>query len=104
MLRILDVMIEALSIAAPMIEAIERRDPDLARQMRRSGPSVANNIAEGSGYTGRLRQLRYRNALGSAREFRASMQCAIAMRYVTPNEALFAKLLHVINVLVRVTC
>jgi len=49
MLRIHDDMLQAITIMRPMLSAIERRDSDLARQLRRCASSVVLNLAEGSG-------------------------------------------------------
>ena len=81
MLRIYDVAIQTLEEMRPAIEVIERRDRDLARQMRRAASSVVLNIAEGSGSSGGTRRERYRNALGSAREVVACIDVARAWRY-----------------------
>jgi four helix bundle protein len=82
MLRIYDDMLDALRVMRPMASAIDKRDPDLARQLRRASSSVALNLAEGSGSCGRLRTARYRTALGSARETLACLQVAEACGYV----------------------
>jgi hypothetical protein len=66
MLRIYDDMLGAIATMRPLIAAIERRDADLARQLRRPASSVVLNIAEGSGSFGGVRSARYRTALGSA--------------------------------------
>ena len=76
MLRIHDVMLDALRTMRPALAAIQRNDSDLARQLRRAASSVALNLAEGSGSAGGVRQVRYRTALGSARETLSCLQVA----------------------------
>ena len=61
---------------------IGRRDRDLEDQIRRAASSVALNIAEGSGSFGKMRTVRYRTALGSARETLACLRVAEAFGYV----------------------
>ena len=82
MLRIYDVVIEAMGEMRPVISQIERRDADLARQMRRAFSSVALNLAEGAGVRGGLRKARYETALGSMQEVMACVDVARAMGYV----------------------
>jgi four helix bundle protein len=105
MLRIYDVMLDAIALIAPLIKAIERHDRNLANQMQRAASSVALNIAEGSGSSGGVRTARYRTALGSARETVCGLQVAERARYIAqiPRE-LIAKMNHVIGTLVRVAC
>jgi four helix bundle protein len=104
MLRIHSVMLEVLRDARSAIAAIEKHDSDLARQMRRAGTSVVLNLAEGSGSTGGVRRVRYRTALGSARETKACLEAAEALGYIARIEpSVSAGLLHVTNVLVRIT-
>jgi hypothetical protein len=57
MLRIYGVVLGVVKDARPVIEAIERKDPDLARQMRRAVSSVALNISEGMYSRGKNRAL-----------------------------------------------
>ena len=82
MLRIYEDMLAALKMMRGMVAAIEKRDPDLGRQLRRASSSVALNMAEGSGSFGGIRTARYRTALGSARETIACLEVAEAYGYV----------------------
>ncbi len=82
MLRIYDEMPDVLRAIRGAIETIDKRDADLARQLRRAASSVVLNIAEGSGSVGRLRTARYRTALGSARETLACLRVGEALGYV----------------------
>lgn len=66
MLRIHETAIALLREVMPAIREIERSDPDLAGQIRRSVMSTPLNIAEGSERVGKRRGLHYRIALGSA--------------------------------------
>jgi four helix bundle protein len=103
MLRIHDVMLDAITTMLPMIRAIERHDRDLASQLRRAASSVALNIAEGSGSSGGMRTARYRTALGSARETTSCLLVAQRFGYVDAMPgALVAAMNHVIGTLVRV--
>jgi four helix bundle protein len=88
--------------AGSVAEVIERRDGDLARQMRRAVVSVALNTAEGMGNTAGHKRQRYQTALGSAREVLACIHVAQALRYIEQVEAaLLDRLDHVIATLVR---
>ena len=72
----------ALLELGPFLKRIERRDRDLARQLRRAGASVHLNVAEGNGLTGGNRRIRFRTAVGSAREVIACAEVAVAFTYV----------------------
>ena len=103
MLRIHDDMLDALRLMRGLIAAIERRDADLARQLRRAASSVVLNLAEGSGSFGRVRTARYRTALGSARETLSCLRVAEALGYVEAvPDALLACMDRVVGTLVRV--
>ena len=104
MFRIYDSMIQALGLLRVELPRIERFDNDLARQLRRAAASVALNIGEGSGSSGGVRTMRFRTALGSARETNACLDVAIALGYLDGvDPALRTKLDHVIGGLVRLT-
>jgi four helix bundle protein len=103
MLRIHDVMLEAIGAMRPMIGAIERRDRDLASQLRRAASSVVLNVGEGSGSFGGVRTQRYRTALGSARETVSCPLVAQRLGYIEAvPEGLVATMNRVIGTLVRV--
>ncbi|MGD0526258.1 MAG: four helix bundle protein [Polyangiaceae bacterium] len=103
MLRIHDVMLEAIGAMRPMIGAIERRDRDLASQLRRAASSVVLNVGEGSGSFGGVRTQRYRTALGSARETVSCLLVAQRLGYIEAvPEGLVATMNRVIGTLVRV--
>ena len=103
MLRIYSNMLEALRLMRGVVAAIERRDADLARQLKRAGSSVLLNLAEGSGSAGGVRMARYRTALGSARETLACLETAEAWDYVRglPDD-LVARINRVVGTLVRI--
>ena len=103
MLRIHDDMLCVIRTLRQPLGSIDRRDPDLARQLRRAASSVVLNLAEGSGSFGRNRTARYRTALGSARETLACLDVAEAFGYVDalPSE-LHVLMNRVIGTLVRV--
>ena len=102
MLRIYDVVIEAIGDMRPVMQEIARRDQDLARQMRRAFSSVALNLAEGAGVRGGLRKARYETALGSMREVIACVDVARAMGYVRHvDDVAMAKMHRVVAALVK---
>ena len=102
MLRIYDVILEVVAELRPVIEQLERRDADLARQMRRAASSVALNTAEGMFSQGKNRGARYHNALGSMRETLACVEVGTALGYVEGiDEGLHDQIRKVIGTLVR---
>jgi four helix bundle protein len=102
MLRIYSVVLEMVGDAGRIAESIERRDSDLARQLRRAAASVALNTAEGMGNTSGHKRQRYQTALGSAREVIACVDVAKALRYIgTVDVATLDRMQHVVATLIR---
>lgn len=101
MLRIYPVILEMLRELRPVLAAIERRDGDLARQLRRAAPSVALNTAEGMGSRAGHRTERYGTALGSARETLACLDVAEALYGIVAAPSLRQRLDHIVGTLVR---
>ena len=103
MLRIYAVVLQLLGELQPLVGRIERRDRDLARQLRRCSASIALNLAEGMYSRGNNRQARYHNALGSARETLACLEVAEHCRYLSSVGPSPATLRHIIGTLVKLT-
>jgi four helix bundle protein len=68
-----DLALQAALALRPLLDPINRRDPDLCRQIRRAASSVAMCLDEGSQRTGRDRFHLYRVAAGSAAGYRDSL-------------------------------
>ncbi len=82
MLKVCGEVLEVVRGLREAMGAIERRDADLARQMRRAAASVALNVAEAQGSRGRNGALRFSTALGSMRETKACLDVALAMGHI----------------------
>ncbi len=101
MLNIYGTILEVIAELRPVIGQIERRDADLARQMRRAASSVALNTAEGMYSRGKNRAARYHNALGSMQETLACIQVGEALGYVSIDEGLVDRIRKITGTLVR---
>ena len=88
MLRVYDEVLGVVRELRGTIGEIERRDADLARQMRRAICSVALNIAEANGSRGRNRQARFATALGSMRETLSCLDVGEALGYIERDTAI----------------
>jgi four helix bundle protein len=84
MFRVYSESLEIIRSLRDVISAFEKRDPDLARQLRRASSSVALNIAEANGSRGRNRGARFHTALGSLRETLSCVEVGHALGYVDP--------------------
>jgi four helix bundle protein len=83
--QVLDVVIEAIEVLAPVVAQIRRHDRGLAEQLRRALSSVALNAAEGNHSQGGHRIARFSTAAGSNAESRAALRVAVAWGYVNPK-------------------
>src|SRR5690349_25048337 len=73
----LDNALQLPAAMAPLMARVKAGNADLADQIIRAVNSVALNVLEASGRTGRDRSYRYRIALGSAKEVVAGMKLAV---------------------------
>lgn len=92
MLRVYREVLELIRLLREVLGEIERRDPDLGRQLRRALPSVALNIGEANGSRGRNRGARFHTALGSMRETMAGLEVAEALGYIQTDPAILARI------------
>jgi len=79
--------IEIAQLARPLLAIIQRKDHDLASQLRRAINSIALNVAEAQGNAGGNTRVRYESALGSLYETQAGVLLAVAWGYVSRAEA-----------------
>ena len=85
------VALEAIRKLRPVVEKVQRRDRDLADQLRRAASSVVLNVAEAQGTRGGNRRLRFETALGSATEASSALEVAVAWGYVAKQEIVEAE-------------
>jgi four helix bundle protein len=84
---IIEHALQIATLARPLVEAIQRRDRDLASQLRRAVSSIALNSAEAQGNAGGNSRVRLESALGSLYEAQAGIRLAIAWGYFSPAAA-----------------
>jgi four helix bundle protein len=98
------VVLEVVRDVAPIAKNIERKDGDLARQMRRACSSVALNVSEGMYSRGKNRGARYHTAMGSMRETLSCIEVGRAMGYVDDvDAALLGRIDHVLGTLYKLS-
>lgn len=100
-MRIYQLSIEMNQKLAPLARQIERHDRDLLRQLKRAAASVSLNIAEARGTQGGNRELRFKTALGSAREVQACLDVARAWGYLDSTAAAVDSVDHMIAMLFK---
>lgn len=86
----------AVALGAALVK-LARKDPDLARQLRRAVASVPLNLAEGACRMGKDRMHHYRIAAGSAAEAMSALTLALGWGHLAagdlePSEALADRL------------
>jgi four helix bundle protein len=77
----LEVALQMVAIVRPVIEAVDRRDKDLARQMRKCTTSVPSNLAEGNRRRGKDRLHLWDVSLGSADELGVQLRVTRSWQY-----------------------
>ena len=82
---ILEHALEIATQARPLVEAIARKDRDLASQVRCAISSIALNAAEGRGAVAGNSRLRFETALGSLYEAQAGIRLAVAWGYIAQS-------------------
>lgn len=78
----LEVALQLIVAVRPLIPAIAKHDPDLAKQLRKACTSVPSCFSEGAQRRGRDRQHLYRVSGGSAAEVHTQLAIAVAWGYV----------------------
>jgi len=102
MLRIYGDMLAMLRDVVPVIDAIAKRDPSLADQMRRAAQSVVLNAAEAMDSRGRNVGLRLQSSMASMRETRACIDVAVPFGYVgMPAECVLDRIDKILGTLCR---
>jgi len=86
--EMVELIINTVAEVRPLVEVLQRKDRDLADQIRRALSSVGLNTAEGFGTSTRNgnSRLRFDSARGSLYEAQAGLQIAIAWGYLTREE------------------
>ena len=84
---ILEHAIEVIALARPLVEAVARRDRELASQLRRALSSIALNLAEGLATEAGNARLRFETARGSLCEAKAGLRVAVAWGYLSAEIA-----------------
>ena len=84
--EVLDFTIHVTALMRPIVEAIARKDRDLASQVKRATNSFSLNLAEAFGTQKGHERVRLETALGSLYEARHGARLAVAWGYVGDGE------------------
>ena len=76
--QLLEQLIVIIEHARPLVEAIRRKDRDLASQLQRALNGIGLNLAEGFGSQAGNARLRFQSAHGSLYEAQAALRMAAA--------------------------
>jgi four helix bundle protein len=85
-----DVAMQIGALVRPVVEAVRRRDADLADQIYRATKSLVLNASEGGRRGGKDRGYHFRIAAGSAAELAAGVRFAVEWGFCAPQPELFA--------------
>jgi len=101
MLRVYSVIVEVVAMLNPMVEVLERKDSDLANQLKRARASMPLNCREGSHGRGKSRANRYSFVAGSADECIAIHDVGVAAGYFGPQPELVNKLRTIVGTMMK---
>ena len=79
--------ISVVALSRPLLEVVQRKDRDLASQLRRAISSIALNLSEGFGAGAGNARLRFESALGSLNEAKTAIRVAAAWGYFASQAA-----------------
>ena len=85
-LKVLDTAIELVREVKPLVDALERVDADLARQLWRATKSIAGQIGEAEYARKGNGTAKLQGALAEAREAKAHLRVAVAAGYLPTGE------------------
>ena len=80
-MRVYRIALELVASVMKLSRKVQRHDPDLARQMKRSVTSVPLNMQEGLYSRGGNRTVRFHDAMGSAKETMAQLDVSVAAEF-----------------------
>jgi four helix bundle protein len=85
-MRIYSLALEMVASVYRFADEVQRRDRDLAGQMRRASASVVLNMGEGMYSQGGRKVSRYFDSMGSARETMACLHVGVATRSLSQGK------------------
>jgi four helix bundle protein len=78
--------LDVVALSRSLVEVVQRKDKDLASQLRRAISSICLNLSEGFGCAGGNRRLRFETALGSLNEAMTAVRVAVAWGYLEQSD------------------